>query len=80
MNDTFAAAVMFEQNSPLQIVNLPHIEPQSGQVKVKLITAGICGAQRNEMLGIKGPDPFLPHLMGHEGFGQVLAIGVNISN
>ena len=75
MINTFKAAVMFEQNAPLQILDLPHCAAEFGQVKVKMIRSGICGAQRNEMLGVKGVDKFLPHLMGHEGFGQVVSIG-----
>lgn len=45
------------------------------QVLVRIHTSGVCGAQLNEILGIKGPDPYLPHLMGHEGSGVVEAVG-----
>ena len=45
---------------------------ESGQVLVRVITSGICGAQINEIDAIKGPDKFLPHLLGHEGYCQVL--------
>lgn len=70
---------MFAQNEPLKIISLPKVGPEDGQVLVKLIRAGICGAQRNEILGIKGPDKFLPHMMGHEGFGLVEEVGKNVS-
>jgi len=37
--------------------------------------SGICGAQINEIDAVKGPDKFLPHLLGHEGIGEVLEVG-----
>lgn len=76
---TFQGAVMFEQNKPLKIIDLPMISPGEGQVLVKLIMAGICGAQKNEITGVKGKDKFLPHLMGHEGFGIIASIGAGIT-
>ncbi|MDA8860567.1 alcohol dehydrogenase catalytic domain-containing protein [Planktomarina temperata] len=80
MYDEFNAAVLVEQNKPLSLVKLNFINPGSGQVRVKMITAGLCGAQINEIEGVKGPDKFLPHLMGHEGFGQVDMIGTDVTH
>ena len=37
-----------------------------GQVLVKVLYTTICGAQINEIEAPKGPDKFLPHLLGHE--------------
>jgi Zn-dependent alcohol dehydrogenase len=73
------AAILTSSNKPLDLANitLPR-ELQSGQVLVKLITSGICGAQINEIDAIKGPDPFLPHLLGHEGYGEVIEIGPGV--
>ena len=45
---------------------------ESGQIVVRVITSGICGAQINEIDGVKGPDKFLPHLLGHEGFCEII--------
>jgi len=50
-------------------------ELQCGQVLVKVHYSGICGAQINEIDGAKGPDRFLPHLLGHEGSATVLEVG-----
>ena len=41
-----------------------------GQVLVELQCSGICGSQLGEIDGVKGPDRYLPHLMGHEGFAR----------
>lgn len=52
---------------------------QSGQVLVELISAGICGAQLNEIDATKGMDRFLPHLLGHEGFCLVLDVAQDVT-
>ena len=45
---------------------------------VKIHYSGICGAQINEIEAVKGPDKFLPHLLGHEGSATVLEIGPGV--
>jgi S-(hydroxymethyl)glutathione dehydrogenase/alcohol dehydrogenase len=49
-----------------------------GQVLVKVLASGICGSQIGEINGVKGPDRFLPHLLGHEGCGEVLEAGEGV--
>ncbi len=49
-----------------------------GQVLVKIHYSGICGAQINEIEAAKGPDKFLPHLLGHEGSATVLEVGPGV--
>lgn len=70
------AAILVETGKPLVIdtIELPD-QLLSGQVLVKLITSGICGAQINEIDAVKGPDKFLPHLLGHEGLAEVIEVG-----
>lgn len=74
------AAVLFESHKPLKLVeiDLPD-ELEAGQVLVELISSGICGAQINEIDAVKGPDKFLPHLLGHEGLAKVLQVGPGVS-
>lgn len=73
------AAILVETGKPLVLANLQMPETISfGQVHVKLLYSGICGAQLNEIAGAKGPDKFLPHLLGHEGSGVVVAIGPGV--
>ncbi|HLB41627.1 MAG TPA: zinc-binding dehydrogenase [Gammaproteobacteria bacterium] len=50
-----------------------------GQVLVRVICSGICGSQIGEVDGVKGPDKFLPHLLGHEGGGIVEKVGKGVS-
>src|SRR3989304_1683353 len=73
------AAVLVQSKAPLEVVDvkLPD-ELVYGQVHVKIHFSGICGAQINEIEAVKGPDKFLPHLLGHEASGTVLRIGPGV--
>jgi len=74
------AAILNKSKEPLVVadIDLPK-KLEVGQVLVKLIYSGICGAQINEIDAMKGPDNFLPHLLGHEGSGIVEKIGEGVS-
>ena len=73
------AAVLVTQRAPLELAELDLPEELSfGQVLVKVHYSGICGAQINEIEGAKGPDKFLPHLLGHEGSGTVVSVGPGV--
>ena len=76
---TTKAAILTEQRRPLVVdhVELPR-ELGVGQVLVKVRYSGICGSQLGEIDGVKGEDRFLPHLLGHEGSGVVLAVGPGV--
>jgi len=73
------AAVLVETGKPLQIkeLQLPALKP--GQVLVEMDYAGVCHTQLHEVRGKRGPDRFLPHVLGHEGAGTVLALGEDVS-
>ena len=79
MNNTMKAAVLYEQNKPLVIeeILLPSLE--FGQVLVKLAASGVCHKQIEDVTGKQGPDPWLPHLLGHEGSGIVESIGDGVT-
>lgn len=74
------AAILTESKKDLVVedINLPE-KLDFGQVKVRVIYSGICGAQLNEIDATKGPDKFLPHLLGHEASGQVQEIGPGVT-
>jgi len=69
------AAILVSLNEPLVVDEIEMPKLECGQVLVRIHKSGICGAQLNEIAGTKGPDKFLPHLLGHEGGGEVLEIG-----
>jgi len=75
---TFKAAVLVETGRPLVLAELELPEILYGQVLVKVHYSGICGSQIGEMDGVKGPDRYLPHLLGHEGGGEVIETGPGV--
>jgi len=76
---TARAAVLEALGKPLLIkeVELPELLP--GQVLVKVFFSGMCRSQLMEVRGGRGEDPWLPHLLGHEGSGEVLAVGEGVT-
>jgi S-(hydroxymethyl)glutathione dehydrogenase/alcohol dehydrogenase len=77
---TAKAAILAQSRQPLVVdeIALPD-ELGVGQVLVKVLYSTICGAQLNEIAAAKGPDKFLPHLLGHEASARVLEIGPGVS-
>lgn len=75
------AAILVKNKSDLQLKDIELPKKLSfGQVLVKVKYSGICGAQINEIDGVKGKDKYLPHLLGHEGTGIVEKIGEGVKN
>jgi S-(hydroxymethyl)glutathione dehydrogenase/alcohol dehydrogenase len=72
------AAYLEKIKRPLKIETIHISEPDFGQVLVKVINSSICGRQISEINGSKGKDKFLPHLLGHEGSGEVVKIGKGV--
>ena len=71
----FNAAILVESRQPLVVDEISLDKPlAAGQVLVRIRYSGICGAQINEIDAVKGPDKFLPHLLGHEGVGEVVDV------
>ena len=74
------AAVLYKTGEPLVIedgIDVPDLLP--GQVLVKVAFSGVCRSQLMEVRGKRGPDAYLPHLLGHEGTGVVLGIGKGVT-
>jgi S-(hydroxymethyl)glutathione dehydrogenase / alcohol dehydrogenase len=73
------AAILIEQNKPLEITHVTIPVLKEGQVLVKMAYSGICRTQLLEWQGMKGADPYLPHLLGHEGSGMVIDVGPGVT-
>lgn len=76
----FRAAILTELKQPLVIEEIESSPLRFGQVLVKIHCSGICGAQINEIEGAKGPDKFLPHLLGHEATATVQEVGEGVTS
>jgi S-(hydroxymethyl)glutathione dehydrogenase/alcohol dehydrogenase len=77
---TARAAILAQSRAPLLVdeIMLPDALGV-GQVLVKVLYSTICGAQLNEIAAAKGPDKFLPHLLGHEASARVIEIGPGVT-
>lgn len=74
-----AAAILVEQRRPLELAEVEVPALRFGQVLVEVTASRICGSQIGEIDGAKGPDKWLPHLLGHEGSGIVREIGPEVT-
>jgi S-(hydroxymethyl)glutathione dehydrogenase/alcohol dehydrogenase len=72
------AAVLEKLNQPLVVATVGLTPLLHGQVLVRNLVTGICGAQLEEIKGNKGNGRFVPHLLGHEGCGIVEDVGEGV--
>jgi S-(hydroxymethyl)glutathione dehydrogenase/alcohol dehydrogenase len=79
MGEKLRAAVLRKTGQALTVEELTTNSIAHGQVLVKIIYTGICRSQVMEQQGKRGEDKWLPHLLGHEGLGQVLKIGPGVT-
>ncbi len=77
--DKTEGAVLFDLDEPLAIEELVLPDLSAGQVLVEIAYSGVCHTQLLEVRGKRGEDRYLPHTLGHEGSGRVLAIGVGVT-
>lgn len=77
---TFRGAILERNDAPLVIDEVRFEGPLlPGQAVVRIHYSGICGKQIEEITAARGPDPFLPHLLGHEGSGVVVETGPGVT-
>lgn len=72
------AALLTRHNAPLKLAELTPGPLEFGQVLVRVLVSGICGAQLQEIRGEKKTGP-IPHPLGHEGCGIVEDIGAGVT-
>src|SRR5690348_6445165 len=81
MIKTAKAAILVQSREPLVVDEFTLPDALGvGQALVKVLHSSICGAQLNEIAAAKGPDRFLPHLLGHEASAQVLEVGPGVTH
>ncbi len=73
------AAILRQIGLPLSVEEIEFSSLAHGQVLVKMSYSGICRSQLMECEGMRGEDRWLPHLLGHEGYGVVEAIGDGVT-
>ena len=70
---------MVDTNKPLEILELEFPKLEEGQILVQNRYSGICRSQLMEVSGQRGRDSWLPHLLGHEGYGLVKEVGPSVT-
>lgn len=78
MATTFKAAVLTKIDWPLDLLNLKFPILLEGQVLVKILFSTICGSQLFEIAGNRANSKYIPHLLGHEGYGIVEEVGKGV--
>ena len=73
------AVILKETNKNLSLWELEPNPLEFGQVLVKILSSGLCGAQLQEIAGLKGNSRFMPHLLGHEGCAIVEDTGEGVN-
>ncbi|HET6613940.1 MAG TPA: S-(hydroxymethyl)glutathione dehydrogenase/class III alcohol dehydrogenase [Kofleriaceae bacterium] len=73
------AAVAFEANRPLEIVDIDVAPPRAGEALVKITATGVC---HTDAFTLSGDDPegIFPAVLGHEGGGVVLEVGEGVTS
>ena len=79
MHKLVRAAILYEPGTALVVADIELPELTAGQVLVKVLFSGVCRSQLMEVRGRRGHDQWLPHLLGHEGSGIVVAVGAGVS-
>ncbi|XP_005406336.1 PREDICTED: alcohol dehydrogenase 1-like [Chinchilla lanigera] len=75
---TCRAAIAWTANAPLSIEEVQVDPPKPGEVRIKIISSGLCGTDKHILEG-KNRVP-LPAILGHEGAGIVESIGEGVAS
>lgn len=71
-------AALYAQPDPLHLVECPIPEPGPGEIRVKVVTCGVCHTELDEIEG-RTPPPRLPVIPGHQVVGLIDKLGPDIS-
>jgi len=73
------AAVAWEAKKPLSIETIEVAPPQAGEVRIKIVSTGVC---HTDAFTLSGADPegIFPSILGHEGAGLVESIGAGVTS
>jgi NDMA-dependent alcohol dehydrogenase len=71
------AAILYEVGGPWKVENIEVNDPGSGEVLVKLTASGLCHSDDHLLTG--DMPTALPTIGGHEGAGEIIAIGPDVT-
>jgi S-(hydroxymethyl)glutathione dehydrogenase/alcohol dehydrogenase len=73
------AALLTAHNAPLTLADVEPCPLAPGQVLVRMLVTGICGAQLAEIRGEKDERAPMPRLIGHEGCAIIEDVGPGVT-
>jgi S-(hydroxymethyl)glutathione dehydrogenase / alcohol dehydrogenase len=73
------AAVAFEAGKPLAVTHVQLEGPKAGEVLVEIKATGICHTDEFTLSG-KDPEGLFPAILGHEGAGIVVDVGLGVTS
>lgn len=68
-----------ENQTPLELMELPDPIPEEGEILVKVSVCGVCHTELDEIEG-RTPPPYLPIVLGHQIVGRVETIGSRVNS
>jgi len=77
---TMKAAVVERFGEPLVVREVPVPQPGPGQALVEIIASGVCHTDLHAADGDWPVKPTLPFIPGHEGSGNVVALGPGVTH
>jgi propanol-preferring alcohol dehydrogenase len=72
------AMVLKQAHSALEWTEIPDRQPESGEIRVKVLACGVCRTDLHVLDG-ELPHPVFPIIPGHEIIGRVDAIGAHVT-
>jgi S-(hydroxymethyl)glutathione dehydrogenase/alcohol dehydrogenase len=79
LNMKTKAAVAWSAGAPLEIEEIDLQGPKAGEVLVRLKATGVCHTDAYTLSGVD-PEGLFPAILGHEGAGEVVEIGVGVTS
>ena len=77
-NFCFTGAVLEKTKKKLKLNSIGFENIPPGFVLIKIIYSSICRSQIMEIDGLRDNKKYIPHLLGHEGVGKIVAIGKKV--
>lgn len=73
------AAVAWEPKKPLSIETIEVAPPKAGEVRIKILSTGVCHTDAYTLDGLD-PEGIFPCILGHEGGGIVESVGESVES
>ncbi len=73
------AAVAWEANQPLELIEIDVAGPKAGEVLVEIKATSVCHTDAYTLSGAD-PEGLFPAVLGHEGAGVVLEVGAGVTS